>query len=200
MSPSEDGFTMVELLVSIAVMGVIGAGITGGIILALKTTDTTRDRVSQSADGQIASTYFITDVQGASTVSVVPADVYNCGGTPPAGNSPAPLIRIRWTDPGAPVVGTTTTTSPGVAKEASYIVETVAGERRLTRRLCSGSSPVLAIPLARYLSTTGTPASVACVPSCSGRPQTVTLTITELDGTTFQFKGVVRLPATTTTT
>lgn len=193
MNRSERGFTLIEMLTSITVMGIVFAGVGGGVLIALRTTDKTRDRVAQSTDGQLTSAYFVTDIQSAENVSIIAADVYNCGGTPTPANAPLPLIRFKWTDPGAPQ-STTSTTSAGISNEASYVVETINGERRLERRLCSGSNPVFVQPMARSLRVLPSPsASVSCTPACTGRPQGVSLTIYELTSASYTINGTGRV-------
>jgi prepilin-type N-terminal cleavage/methylation domain-containing protein len=196
--PTEQGFTLIELLIATVVVGIIASAVTGAIVLACRTTDVTTNRVSQSADAQLISAYFVTDVQSAEDVSMASAAVEGCGGAPAAGGTD--LIRFAWDDPQSPVVH----------KAASYVLEPVGGEQRLTRRLCSGTATppplVSSRPVARYLKPTASapagPAAVAtCTPSCTVRPATVRLALTAADTTfTYNVEGRTRVSATTTTT
>jgi prepilin-type N-terminal cleavage/methylation domain-containing protein len=76
---SEAGFTLVELLAAVAILGVVILPLTGGIILGLRTMDQTSHRYAGSNDAQVLTRYLPPDVQSANTgaVSSLPA----CAGT-----------------------------------------------------------------------------------------------------------------------
>jgi prepilin-type N-terminal cleavage/methylation domain-containing protein len=76
---SEAGFTLPELMLAIAILGVIMVPIAAGILVGLKTIHDTSNRLASSNDAQFVSTYFPADVQGANTglVSGIPS----CTGT-----------------------------------------------------------------------------------------------------------------------
>src|SRR5437763_10399832 len=67
---AQDGFTLVELIVGMAIAGIIFGAIAGALIVGLETTDTTSQRIAESHDAQITSAYLANDVQSAATVSV----------------------------------------------------------------------------------------------------------------------------------
>jgi prepilin-type N-terminal cleavage/methylation domain-containing protein len=74
---SEEGFTLVEILISMAIIGILMAAVGGALIISLKTSDATKQRFAQSNDVQIASAYVANDVQSASAVDV-PGSTSNC--------------------------------------------------------------------------------------------------------------------------
>jgi prepilin-type N-terminal cleavage/methylation domain-containing protein len=58
----DDGFTLVELLLAIVIMGVITVPLTSVVIGYLRNTDTTTARLLRSHDVQIASAYWAQDI------------------------------------------------------------------------------------------------------------------------------------------
>jgi prepilin-type N-terminal cleavage/methylation domain-containing protein len=77
---NEEGFTLVEILISMAILGILLAAMGGALIISLKTSDATNQRFAQSHDVQIASAYVANDVQSASGVDV-PSSTANCSGS-----------------------------------------------------------------------------------------------------------------------
>ena len=73
----ERGFTLVEILISMAILGILITAVGGALIVSLRTTEATKARLSQSHDVQIASAYVANDVQSASSVDV-PGSTSNC--------------------------------------------------------------------------------------------------------------------------
>ena len=68
MARPEEGFTLTEVLVTVVITGIIAGAVTASIIIGLRTTDATVNRLSDSRDAQLAAAYFGTDVQGADKV------------------------------------------------------------------------------------------------------------------------------------
>lgn len=62
LSREDDGYTLVELLVAIVIIGIIVAPIANAVIGYLHNTDTTAARLNESHDQQIASAYWQQDV------------------------------------------------------------------------------------------------------------------------------------------
>lgn len=67
---AEDGFTLAELLVGVVVVGLIMGSIAAALIVGLRTTDQTTERLNESHDVQISSAYLANDVQSAASVTV----------------------------------------------------------------------------------------------------------------------------------
>jgi prepilin-type N-terminal cleavage/methylation domain-containing protein len=69
-SGSDDGFTLIELIIVITIIPIIIAGISAAIITSFKDQAGIINRVSDSHDAQLTSAYFFPDVESASVVSV----------------------------------------------------------------------------------------------------------------------------------
>ena len=76
---SEAGFTLVELLAAVAILGVVILPLTGGIIIGLRTMDQTSHRYAASNDAQVLTRYLPPDVQSANTGGV--SSLPTCTGT-----------------------------------------------------------------------------------------------------------------------
>ena len=117
----EAGFTLVELLVAIAILGVISFVLTESLILGLKTTDGTIAKVSRSAGIQLLEPYFTADARSAELVST----------TDPSCATDPVILHLTWTE-------------QGTTQAVSYSLDPVGGgEQDLIRWSCSGAgSPV----------------------------------------------------------
>lgn len=133
---NEDGFTLVELIIVIVIMGVVFGAITMAIITGLKTTTATDQRLSLSHDAEIASTWVTTDAQSANTIrtdATFPAGA-------PASCGPV-AVRAGAGDDGLVARFDWAEADGAVHKVVSYVLGTPAnGERVLTRYLCVDST------------------------------------------------------------
>ena len=86
---NDAGFTLVELTISILIIGVVVPVIGGALIFGLKTFGTTSQRLNESHDLQLAASYFASDVQSAKTVSLT-AD-------PSCPVSGSAVVTLTWT-------------------------------------------------------------------------------------------------------
>lgn len=170
---AEAGFTLVELLVATVITTVVIAAIAASIVVGLRTTDATNERLAESHDAQIAAAYFVPDVHSADDAST--SDTECAGATP--------VIRLRWTD-------------GSVVKVASYVSESAGGELRLTRKYCEDGAPVSTLTIAHRLSAS-VPPTVACTglagSSCTGEPATATLQVTDTSGYSFEITAARRV-------
>src|ERR1700748_3117506 len=62
---SEDGFTLVELLIVLVILPLVVAAVAGAIIPTAKNAGTTKARLTDSTNAQITSEFYGPDVQGA---------------------------------------------------------------------------------------------------------------------------------------
>ena len=165
----EHGVTMVEVLATMAITGIIGVVLSAAIVTGLRTTEQTRSKLTETQERQLTSTHFVADVQSASEV----ATTSTCG-------DGAVVVSLAWNE-------------AGVAKEAAYRLRTVAGAQRLSRALCSEGGAATVVDLARDLGA-GSPVSVACAPSpCGAATERVVLSVTAASGRSFTATGVRRV-------
>src|SRR5438093_11796399 len=75
----ERGFTLVELVIGIAITGLLMTAIGSALFVSLRTTALTNKRMAESHDVQIASAYLANDVQSASSVNA-PNAATDCSG------------------------------------------------------------------------------------------------------------------------
>lgn len=112
---SEGGFTLVEVIVVVAIISVIGTVLTGALILGLGTVNEDATNIQASGDAKLLLTYFPADVR---TLSPPTDPSVQCG----TGDEKATF------EDG--------TASPPVI--VRYAVQT-DGQRRLTRTTCVGA-------------------------------------------------------------
>ena len=128
-SRGQDGFTLVELIVAMAISLIITGVLVTCVIVGLKNADAAGQRLSNSHDAQIAQSFFTSDATSADLVDVDASDS-TCSG--PAGD--ALVVRFRWT------VRPSDPANPNVAQVAAYRVRTVGGELQIVRQFCAGST------------------------------------------------------------
>ena len=146
----EKAFTLIELIVGMAITGIIVSAIAGALIVALTTTDATATRLSESHDAQISSAYLANDVQSAKGV------VLGSGGT--CSGASTTLITFKY-----------------ATVDAVYSCGVSNGETRVVRTFGS-SSVVLAHFAAKDLPPT---VSCSPNADCSGTVSSVVMVFTE---------------------
>ncbi len=137
----EDGFTLPELIITVTIIGIIAAGLTGVVISFLKTTTATQSRLTESHDVQFAAAYWQRDVSSIGvrsydagtksfplqqSVNVTPA----C--TLPSGT---PVVTLAWSE----YTSSDSTAAPTTIT-VSYVAEPDAGGFNLLRIRCTGST------------------------------------------------------------
>ena len=70
MTDSEGGFTLIELLIVVVVLAIIIGTMTGAMIVGIRTTNATIQRLSESHDAQNSAAYFVADMQSAATTTL----------------------------------------------------------------------------------------------------------------------------------
>lgn len=184
---SESGFTLVEMLIAIVILGIIVVPITGALVVTLRTTDETSNRMVASNDAQLLSFWLPGDIQstGNDTLNANVLDddtVYpptvstECSGRTNA-------LRLEWVEQGA----------SGSTYDAAYaVVQAASGSWQLIRYFCVDGGPATSHVVARNLAG-------ASAVSVSESGQTLTMTVTaaatptEPSGYTFSVSGTRRL-------
>lgn len=176
------GFTLVELIMAIAIIGVITVPLGDVVLGFLKNTDATTARLLESHDVQIASAYWAQDVASVGTrdpaYALTPyvesgvaydSGLYPCG---PEG-TPIAIARLAWDD------------FDGAGEARVVRVAYFRQGTELHRLRCNGSSvKVSDVILAHNLDPNPdplTPPMVTCTPACTtepAMPTTVTLNLT----------------------
>lgn len=191
---NDDGFTLVELIIAVVIIGVISVPLTGVILSYLKNSDATTARLLESHDAQIASAYWAQDVasvgvhspaspypltQSVETSVVSSSSLFPCGTTWTTPTT-APIVTLAWDDfSGA---------GASVVKDlVAYVVRTDTGETQLHRLRCNGSATAVSDTTVAHNLDPSTPPTVGCFgqsgnsTACSAAPlvpETITLTLT----------------------
>jgi prepilin-type N-terminal cleavage/methylation domain-containing protein len=150
----EDGFTLVELLMCITILGIIMGVLTAAVMVGLKSTQSSDVKTQESNAAAFSAMYFSKDVQGAEQVSVNDTAT-TCGG--------AALLKL---------------VSPTADRIVSYAV--TSAPVTLERRVCSPSSasPVVTTIVSTLSATTDV--TVATTPSsCTTTCTQVALTVSQ---------------------
>jgi prepilin-type N-terminal cleavage/methylation domain-containing protein len=184
------GFTLVELLVAVVILGIIAVPIGNAAISLIRNTDMTNDRLALSHDAQISAAVFARDVAsiGVRDYSAAPAAgstlpykpsiqlnaAYDTGGTT-CGDATTPVALVRFLSDdwqGAGVVGTDVV--------AYYLTTPVAGVSELRRIKCAGSPTPVAPALAVAHDVDPATVSLTCSSACGSAtvPEQVTLAFT----------------------
>jgi prepilin-type N-terminal cleavage/methylation domain-containing protein len=159
----ESGFTLVELVISMAIVGLLIGAIGSALFVVLRTTDVTNHRMAESHDVQITSAYLANDVQGAKTINKDPS-ITTCAVT----GSMTTLVTFDIYDATDP---TGNTTLPAV-----YKCGTAAnGQTRVTRTF-AGGTPIV---IAHFAGTARPTVTVTYDPAHPTIPVSVTMTFTK---------------------
>jgi prepilin-type N-terminal cleavage/methylation domain-containing protein len=172
------GFTLIEMLLCVALVGIIGGAIASSLLVMVSTQQRTTGMLAVSQDRQLVANYFNDDVAGATTVATGSQPV--CGTTVNSlvvltgGDSEPPTSSLPL--PPAPVSATTTVAW-------SYVAGTPAG--RLVRTSCrNGGTPATRTVAKNVATTPATSASCTSAVSLTGvpKPAQVSLTVPQVSG------------------
>lgn len=175
----ESGFTLVEMLIAVTVLGIIMVALGAGFSAGLRNLDDTSNRLSGSTDAQQLGVYLVPDVQSASAVvaSATGAGITCTGAS-------APVLQLTDGASFNVVYGVRTVTSGSLADSShpAYYLE---------RYVCtggavvSGSTKVVSRTLAS--ATAAAPAQILSSGTLVGASLTVTEKTTTNDTTPYVF-------------
>ena len=181
----EGGFTLIELIITVAILGIIAGGISSMLISSLKSQAASQKLLDSTIAQQQLAYWLPADMQsfgdaaGDIDTAASTGQTY-CGGTAIPGIR---VLHVAWSD-----------NAGATAKNfsADYAVSIVGGVSMLTRYACNEGVASTQV-LARGLSTAGTVANGA-VATYSGGIVTMRVEIVARDGTNtvFQVSSVQR--------
>jgi prepilin-type N-terminal cleavage/methylation domain-containing protein len=169
----DEGFTLVEVVVVLAIMGIIVPTLVGAMVLGWRTVSATTSSIADSTSRQQAVMLFARDVQAAGAVDVLVGGACANGGTT--------VVRMQLT---ASVAANSQT--------VAYVIAAGDGGPELVRNLCDSTGAVVSsVGVARDIGG----ASVVCTdvdglvtPACSP-VSSVALTIVDSTGSPFTVVG-----------
>jgi prepilin-type N-terminal cleavage/methylation domain-containing protein len=156
---SEAGMTLIELMIAIALLGVIIVPVTSVFLLGLLESDSTRERITDSNGAQLTSAFILGDIQSSRLVQLsasacLPSDFDS--------SSDVVQLQLGWWDPAQE--DSARTASPDHL--ATYVERpSASGDPRLYRYYCEPSSTMLVTPLVQNVVATasgGDPFVVEC--------------------------------------
>jgi prepilin-type N-terminal cleavage/methylation domain-containing protein len=119
---SERGFTLVELLVAIMILGIITAPLSMAVITGLRFLGRSDQKLNDSRSALISAAYFAGDVGNANLI--LPNDAAACGGG-------TALVSFDWSDASLGA-------GAAVNNEASYVFDSSdPANKRLLRKYCA---------------------------------------------------------------
>lgn len=146
------GVTLVELLISIVILGLIMGSIGLLLITFLRNEAPTSQRMTTPRFGQALSQFFPSDVQGADPAAV------DVTGSRASGCSTSPGTNVLWLQ--SSVEGTTTYTS--------YRLEQVGARLRLLRITCSAANPAATTSVQSLAGDLPSTSTAVATPTLSG--------------------------------
>jgi prepilin-type N-terminal cleavage/methylation domain-containing protein len=167
---SEAGFTLVEMLMAVVVLGIVGLPLTNAMVVGLRTSDRTAKVLVTSADRQMLTNYLAPDALSA---TVATTDGGATGGCLTADG--ARVVLLNWSE----FDGHFTTTYA-----SDYRLLPGVTANRLVRGRCVAGSPANEITVAHD-------AAAAIATIAGGK---VAITVTDSLGAQYTVSGTRRAP------
>jgi prepilin-type N-terminal cleavage/methylation domain-containing protein len=157
--PAMHGFTLVELIIAVTVLGMIIGPLTASATFFMAHGEDASQRFADDTSIRSVLSLFTTDAQSAESVTV--PDASPCGAATPA------IATLTWTD-------------GGTVFRASWSTQTSGGTTTLVRRRCTGTTLVSTLLVADVQAAP----TVSCAPSCANA-STITMIGTGASGAGF---------------
>ena len=187
----EAGFTLIEVVVTVAILGIIAAGLAGVVMSYLKNTLATSGQLNETHDVLFASAYWQRDVASLGVRSTTYNSDPSVHSFPlvtsvntatacslPSGTTVITLAWSEYADPANPDTQHTVT--------VSYVAQTGADGYQLRRVRCTGSTVNSNVVLAKQLN--GVPTVdcsgggvTGCDDATGSVPQIVKMTLSTVD-------------------
>jgi prepilin-type N-terminal cleavage/methylation domain-containing protein len=175
---TEHGFTLIEVVVSVAIMGMIMSAVSAALVTSMRSAATTMQRSRETNDAQVVAGFFTRDAQSA-------------GGADPMTGAPDPSLGVSTTDdagcsvPGTLVARISSRDPSGALSVSSYSF--VAARRQIVRTVCDDAGKTSVAVLANHVVATTSPKSPIAwcdddetVP-CDASSRTVSIRLTEIN-------------------
>jgi prepilin-type N-terminal cleavage/methylation domain-containing protein len=161
----ENGFTLIELIVVVAIMPIIVGAMVAALLSIISFTPSIENRLSDSADAQVVTTNFNKDVQGATMLTT-----YASATNPSACGPGTQLLGIQYAN-GTEISYSLVTQGSG----PTAVNNLYRNEGQISAGVCALSSSTLVSHDVVAQTGTGTPSasltcSTATAPSCAGTP------------------------------
>jgi prepilin-type N-terminal cleavage/methylation domain-containing protein len=175
------GFTLIELMISIVLLGIIIVPLTNAMISGLRITTEAQQRLSETRSPLFTSAYFADDAQSADAtgIAIGAAQIPSCG-------SGTNVVSFDWIEHDQ-------NGNPTIQYHASYAIATVGAQKTLTRSYCRGSGTPDVATVAPVLGANGSCGRPACAfVDSPSLPRVLTLTATTPNNGSFTLKATRR--------
>jgi prepilin-type N-terminal cleavage/methylation domain-containing protein len=192
----DDGFTLIEMVMTVAIMGIISATLLGVMFQYLKTTTDTSARLNESTDQQFISTYWQNDVSSlgrktfSGSVPLTPAQsvFVNAAGPSSCGSAVGTVVvAFAWNE--FNVNAANPDNAWGTTPHEVAYVTVPAGSRMLLKRVrCRNGATSQPQTVAHNLASAPT---IDCDTTCSAAtpPNRVSMTFTVKDAANVNSQG-----------
>ena len=193
----DDGFTLIEMVMTVAILGIISATLLGVMLQYLKTSTDTSARLNESTDQQFISTYWQNDVSSlgrqtlsaSGTMTTAQSVFVNAAGPAGCGSSVGSVVvALAWNEFDVDVADPNNAwnTTP---HEVAYVT-VPAGNRLLLERVrCRNGTASQPQTVAHNLTTTPTISCDTTCDSSTSPPNRVSMTFTVKDAANASSQG-----------